>query len=150
MPTRSLTYKQRLFISNYLENGGNGTQAALGAYRTLNLETAHSIASENLRKPAVMRAIEAAVEKAGLTDDQIASKLAKAINSGLGKKATNADSLRGLEMVSKMKDHFPAARNVNTNLNAEISKLENTSVEELKEIALAKANEIQSLISRLP
>ncbi|TSC76703.1 MAG: hypothetical protein G01um101429_1148 [Parcubacteria group bacterium Gr01-1014_29] len=52
------TYKQRAFARAYVKNKGNGTQAAVEAYNPRNRDTAHAIASENLRKPAVMREIE--------------------------------------------------------------------------------------------
>jgi phage terminase small subunit len=54
-----LTYKQRLFVEFYLgEASGNATEAArLAGYRG-NKNTLGSIGVENLRKPAVKRALE--------------------------------------------------------------------------------------------
>jgi phage terminase small subunit len=49
-----LTGKQRLFVENYLATG-NATQAAIGA--GYSARTARSIASENLKKPAIAAAI---------------------------------------------------------------------------------------------
>ena len=55
---RKTTFKQRAFARAYVKNKGNGTQAAVEAYNPRNRDTAHAIASENLRKPAVMREID--------------------------------------------------------------------------------------------
>lgn len=50
-----LTYKQRAFINYYVTNGNNGTQAAISA--GYSVDTAQSIASENLYKPIIKAAI---------------------------------------------------------------------------------------------
>jgi phage terminase small subunit len=73
-----LTSKQKLFVEAYLTNGGNGTQAALSAgYRA---RSAAQQASENLRKPEIQAAIQAAmaprVAKFGLTLDRLEEELA--------------------------------------------------------------------------
>lgn len=48
-----LTPKQDKFLKRYLETG-NGTRSALEVYDTTDYNTAHAIASENLRKPTIM------------------------------------------------------------------------------------------------
>lgn len=71
MPAPStLTLKQRRFLKHYVEMG-NGTQAALIAYDTEDERTAHAIASENLRKPAVQLAVTALLEAEGLSDRKL-------------------------------------------------------------------------------
>ena len=47
---RRLTQKQRNFADEYLENGGNGTQAALSAYTTTSYNTANQIARGAIRQ----------------------------------------------------------------------------------------------------
>lgn len=64
---RTITQKQKTFADAYIENGGNGTQAALVAYETESKDTARAIASENLIKPNVVNYLEAA-----LPDDLLA------------------------------------------------------------------------------
>jgi phage terminase small subunit len=56
--TTALTIKQRRFLKHYLKSG-NGTQAALVAYDVTDANTAKSIATENLRKPALRTALAA-------------------------------------------------------------------------------------------
>lgn len=73
-----LTPKQKTFVKGYLETG-NGTEAALKAYdiQSPNAENvAHSIASENLRKPAIQSAIHEA-----LPDDLLAKKHLSLLNT---------------------------------------------------------------------
>src|SRR4030065_2567931 len=101
---RKLTVKQRQFVKKYVANGGNGTRAAMAVYGTDDEHTAHQIAYENLRKPAVKRQIELALERAGLTDDSVSELLREATVAGLGEKATNSDSLRGIDMLLRLKD----------------------------------------------
>ncbi len=47
-----LSLKQLKFTTHYLETG-NATEAAMQVYKPKNRNTAHSIGSENLRKPAI-------------------------------------------------------------------------------------------------
>ncbi len=54
-----LTFRQRLFVEEYMRDG-NATQAAIRA--GYNPKTAKSIASENLTKPDIVEAVNAAVD----------------------------------------------------------------------------------------
>ncbi len=55
MATR-LTKKEKKFVAGYAETG-NGTQTVLEVYDTKDINTAASIASENLRKPKILDAL---------------------------------------------------------------------------------------------
>jgi hypothetical protein len=48
-----------------------GTQAALAAYDTDDTGTAHAIASENLRKPAIQAAVAELLDAGGLSDEKL-------------------------------------------------------------------------------
>ena len=102
-----MTLKQKQFVKKYIQNGGNGTQAAMVVYNAKNYNTAHAIASENLQKPTIQREIEDTFERAGLSDEYIFELLRDATTAGLGKKATNSDSLRGIDMMLKLKGSYP-------------------------------------------
>lgn len=104
-----MTLKQKLFVKKYIDNKGNGTKAALDSYDVKNYNTAHSIASENLQKPTIRRAIELALESVGLNDNSISEMLRDATVAGIGVKATNSDSLRGIDMLLKLKGVYPTA-----------------------------------------
>lgn len=57
-----MTLKQRLFVKKYLEENGNGTRAALAVYDTVVPCVAAVIASQNINKPKIKRAIDLAFE----------------------------------------------------------------------------------------
>lgn len=58
---KKLTGKQKAFISEYIKNGKNGVRAALKVYNAANYNTASAISSENLQKPNIQSAIDAAL-----------------------------------------------------------------------------------------
>lgn len=68
------TIKQRQFVREYLENGGNGTQAALAVYDANNDNTAKAIASENLTKPTVREEIARVMAEIGFNSDYVVKK----------------------------------------------------------------------------
>lgn len=56
-----MTTKQKLFVKEYIDNKGNGTQAALKSYGKPNkpttYNTAAQIAEDNLKKPQIISAL---------------------------------------------------------------------------------------------
>lgn len=129
-----MTIKQRKFIKGYLQNGGNGTQAALEAYNVSDPNVAKVIASENLTKPNVKREIELALEAKGLSDEYISELLREATVAGIGQKATNSDSLRGIEMMLKLKDAFPSKMQKSAHLRIDYrQEIEQMSMKDLME-----------------
>ena len=67
-----LTIKQRRFVDAYIRNGGNGTGAVFDAgYETDSERSAQVIASQNLKKPVIMLALEeAGYQDCGLIDTE--------------------------------------------------------------------------------
>jgi len=68
MPRKKLTMKERGFVKsitdvNNKETFGNGTQSALKHYNVKSETVAASIASENLRKPHIIEAVEKRILK---------------------------------------------------------------------------------------
>lgn len=57
MIDRRLTLKQEQFAREYVDNGGNGAQAALVAYNTEDPDSAKAIASKNLSLANVQTAV---------------------------------------------------------------------------------------------
>lgn len=76
-----LTPKQAGFVKEYVRNGGNGTQAVLKTYDTNNANIAHSIASENLRKPTIKEEIEEAARSLQLTPRRLLGRLDKGLDN---------------------------------------------------------------------
>jgi hypothetical protein len=70
VPVSGLSVKQRRFVAEYVRSG-NGTRAALAAYDTDDAGTAHAIASENLRKPAIQEAVAELLDAGGLSDEKL-------------------------------------------------------------------------------
>jgi hypothetical protein len=65
-----LTVKQRRFVKHYVESG-NGTEAAVLAYDVADRNTARSIGTENLRKPAIQDAVADLLDAGGLSDEKL-------------------------------------------------------------------------------
>ncbi len=141
-----MTIKQRKFIKGYIKNRGNGTQAALDTYNVKNKHSAEVIASENLRKPEVRKQIEIALEANGLDDVYISELLREATVAGIGEKASNSDSLRGIEMMLKLKGAFPdkiqRSAHLRINYKKEVNEMS------FNEIS-AKLKELQETTRRL-
>jgi phage terminase small subunit len=124
---------------NEIPNSTSATQAAIEAGYSPN--SARFIASENLTKSNIQREIVRILDQSDLSDDKLASRLRKAIDSGIGKKSTNADALRGIEMSYKLRDRFPADKRLEAriDLKAELSK---RSMKELRgELVRIRAEE---------
>jgi len=73
---RKLTLKQAKFTKEYLKKG-NATEAAAKVYNVKNRNTANSIATENLAKPAIKEAIASAAEKLGISAEYVLGNFKK-------------------------------------------------------------------------
>ncbi len=65
---RRLSYKEKGFVHDFVKTK-NGTRSVLNNYDVKKENTAAVIASENLRKPHIISAIDAQLEKIGFTSD---------------------------------------------------------------------------------
>ena len=91
----TLTTKQRAFVEAYLSNGFNATKAALTA--GYSARTARSIASENLTKPNIQKAIDQRISQLVMTSNEVLARLSDHA------RATLADFI-GLDE-SEIRDH---------------------------------------------
>lgn len=145
--SRKLSVKQRAFVKKLIERKGNATQAAMDVYDAKNYNTAHVIASENLQKPTIQKEIELALERAGLNDEYISELLREATVAGIGQKATNSDTLRGIEMMLKVKGAFPDKMHKSAHLRIDYrQELEKKSVKELEEELRRVGEETRKLL----
>lgn len=78
---KKLTIKQKKFVKAYIANDGNGTQAALQTYNTVDEKTAGVIAVENLAKPSIKEAIESALVKHEITMDAAIKPIADGLRA---------------------------------------------------------------------
>jgi hypothetical protein len=109
-PAISLTVKQRRFVRHYLETG-NGTEAAMVAYDVADRNTARSIGTENLRKPAVQGAVAELLDAAGLSDEKLLAIHAHYL--GLYASADprmKAIGLKALDMAYRLKGAYAPER----------------------------------------
>lgn len=128
--------KQRRFAKEYVKTG-NVTQSAKNA--GYSEQSAHVIGSRLLKKDTIQDEIKSVLDKAGLTDEYIAEGLKTAVEKGLSsERHTLSDGLRGIEMIAKLKDRFPAERKQIETKSLHLS-LRGKSIEELEQ-------EYQSLI----
>ena len=135
--TVKLTKKQQEFIEQYSKTG-NGTLSALKAYSTKDENTAAVIASENLRKPKIVEALEEALPQSMLLEVHreglYATKEIWKNNNETGQvehvgdEADFAVRARYLDMAYKIKGSYAPEKHMNVNVNVEAS-------EKIKELA---------------
>ena len=128
-----LTPKEKKFVNKYVLTQ-KPREAALAAYDITDRGAAGSIAFENLKKPRIQEEIKERMRKYGLDEDFIATNLRKAIEAGIGQKATNADSLRGVENLIKIYDPITKSARLNINVTDKYSNVEfKDLIKELRE-----------------
>ncbi|MBR0403098.1 terminase small subunit [Candidatus Saccharibacteria bacterium] len=76
-----LTIKERKFLTEYVDNGGNGTQAALKAYDTNSANDAAVIASKVIKKPSVAEALKMELARQGITIENVIAPVAKGLKA---------------------------------------------------------------------
>jgi hypothetical protein len=110
MSRSALSVKQRRFVAEYARSG-NGTQAALIAYDTDDPHTAHSIASENLRKPAIQDAVGEFLDAEGLSDEKLLAIHTHYLRlCGSADPRLKALGLKALDMAYKLKGAYAPER----------------------------------------
>lgn len=120
MSTRP-TKKEHKFVQEWVEHG-NGTRAALVAYDTTSENTAAAIASENLRKPKIIKAIEDALPDHILNQVHLEGLYAtKPVFSKEGtmvqEDADFATRAKYLDMAYKRRGLYAAEKSVNLNID---------------------------------
>lgn len=103
-----LTPKQLTFVVAYVEGGGNGTRAALRAYETTDSRVALSIASENLTKPSVKRALSDLLLKQMATPEAAVAKFSQLMHSSENEKI----QLDAAENVAKIHSLFKQKKEI--------------------------------------
>jgi len=130
--------KQLKFVKNKVKGLNNKDSAIMAGYKAKNADV---MGAQLMKNPKIMRALD----KVGLTDEAVARDLDIAIQAGLGKKATNSDSLRGLELASKLRGHLNRTPENMTQNNIYVQQLTQMSDEGLNE----RITELTSSIARL-
>ena len=138
MTPRNLTVKQKRFVKNVVNSKMNYRQAARAAgYAESSLN--NYLYEGLLRNQKIVKALE----DAGLTDESMAEILRSNITAGAMVKATASDSLRGLELVYRLKGALDkGASEERGDTNIYINELKVMSNEQLMERAKALDGEI--------
>ena len=100
--TMRTTPKQKGFIMAYVENGGNGTRAALQVYGTEDENTAAAIAYENLRKPQIQQAIGELMENMELSSQDALQTIKEALEASNDKGPNWNARLKAADMLLKV------------------------------------------------
>ena len=118
------TYKQKLFVQEYIKNKGNGTQSALKVYNTTDDNTARMIASDNLTKPIVQQELKTLLQRKELQLDRFTNKLSDIVCSEPPKGYSGADIVEAVKTGLKLHGVLQDRKTVTSyNLNADLEKL---------------------------
>lgn len=123
---RRLTPKQRNFIKNYValtlnNNPHPGINAARLSYNTSNRKCASAMSNQNLNNPLISSVIEAALEKYGITIDEMALRIRGALDATSpvvyqGEITDNypdhATRLKAVDMGFKLRGAYPDEKSV--------------------------------------
>ena len=145
---QNLTLKQRAFVAKYIDNNGNGLQAALDSYDTINNEVAKSIASENLTKPYIKQSIQDILDSRGLNLSVISENLKKIANSSPDKPLSGTEVIKANEVLLRLHGAYPRTGSGSSTLNLS-QRLESLTIGELKIEAKRSGKESNELLSEV-
>lgn len=111
--TRKPTLKQKKFVEEYLNNGGNASKAAMVAYDAENMNTARAMGSENLTKPAVLALLNSKEQRA----EQVVVDILES------KEAQDKDRLSAAKLLLAYTRGNPVSRNENINVNVSLEDI---------------------------
>lgn len=149
MSAARLTAKQKRFVAEYLVDG-NATQAAIRA--GYSKATAYSIGAENLKKPEIAAAIEAAqakiAGKLGITAERVIQRVALVSDKALADGAYPA-VLKAEELLARsLKDANPFSETVN--VNATVASKEPDLPELARKLAFLLTSGVQAHEEKSP
>ena len=122
---KRVTFKQKAFVREYVQNGGNGTQAALVSYDTKDPKSASVIATENLAQLSVQQEIDDILNKNNFTLAKNLENIQKIANATVETRVTADQVLKAnLEFLrARGKDVGHKTRHESLSLKADIGKL---------------------------
>lgn len=139
-----LNVREKKFVKNVAMGKPIKDSAKLAGYSD---SSSTSYAYQLLRKDKIKKALD----RAGLSDAALAKFLKKGIKSGLGVKATNSDSLRGLEILAKIKGYLDRETPDNlSQTNIYINELNNMTDSQLIKKLEEITTEVKELKSSKP
>jgi hypothetical protein len=110
---RHPSFKQKRLVHEYLKHG-NAKKAARVAYPDAKETSLSAMAYQALRTEPVQEYMKLVLEKSGISDEKIATKLNEIIDAGTTNKAlkgaTTKDALTAINTSLHLKDAFPAEK----------------------------------------
>jgi len=101
-----LSEKEELFCNEYVQNLGNGTEAAMNSYgsddKPLIRTVASSIAAENLRKPHILERIREVLDLGPLSNESVDAEL----NFLISQSTDMGSKKGGIEIYNKLKGRY--------------------------------------------
>ena len=131
---RALTYKESLFVDEYIACAGNGTIAYCRAYKRDNDQTARTEAMNLLKKPEIQHEIQLRTRPYRLSlkqEEEIIRKRLMSMIDGTDKSASNSDVIRAADVINRMSARYLNRTTDETNKNNAINDL---STEEIMKI----------------
>lgn len=76
---KHLPEKDKKFVKEYAKNCGNGTKAALKAYKSKTPKQASTVATRKLKNPTIQEALQKELKKQGITIGSAIAPIAKGL-----------------------------------------------------------------------
>ena len=127
---KKIELRAKQFAERYVANNMNGTQTAVELYNAKERKTAQSIATENLSKPVMQKAIVEEMEKQGL-DDKTISEI---MNRNVKQKQSYSASNTAIDIYHKVKGTYAPEKKETINLNLTGSDLKDAIRDTMQEI----------------
>jgi phage terminase small subunit len=126
---KKIDIRAKQFAKKYIDNNLDGTKTANEIYNCKNDNTAHSIATENLQKPAFQKAIIQVLEERGLKDEIICDTQLRNIQQSKNYSASN----EAIKLYHQLKGNL-IERKETKNLNITLTEEQlNEKINQLKE-----------------
>src|SRR4030067_2282497 len=112
-----LTSRQNNFVK-HIAAGNNATQSVILA--GYSKKSARFTASKLLTNNNILQQLEVIFDHAGLSDEALVSRFKTAIDAGIGQKANNSDTLKGLILAFELKGRLDQKVEVETTQESEL------------------------------
>jgi len=137
-----LTFKEKNFVKNVIKYKGNKTEAVIQSYDVKSRYNAGQMAKRLIKKPAIINAIQEALNSQGITQEWLVEKEKEIIERGLdsrveNKKYTVSDARLSIQNLHKLQNNYPEKIN------------KNMSVSLTKDLSSESSSQLQMLLEQL-
>ena len=128
---RQLTYKESLFVDEYIACAGNGVVAYCRAYQKENNVTSRKEASNKLKDPAIKSEIERRTKPHLMTlkeEEEAIRKCLFSMIDGTNETASNTDKIRAADVLNRMSARYLNRTTDETNKENTVASLDNDAL----------------------